>query len=147
MGISHPDVAATVDTPPTVFEVVSAYGTVGLSLGIPTVGPHNTLDFRVSLIRRFQANYSLCGAFHPLSKLIICLVMLRGRHRGLPVAIDRAVMLPELKLDNEMTLQRRMSLNTNPATTEWSPHGEDGLSLRPAPTIQTSNTREAAQRD
>jgi hypothetical protein len=29
-----------------------------------------------------------------LSKLIVCGVMLRGRHRGLPVAIDRAVMLP-----------------------------------------------------
>ncbi|KAJ4483537.1 cation transport protein-domain-containing protein [Lentinula aciculospora] len=59
-----------------VFELTSAYGTVGLSLGIPT------------------ANYSLSGAFRPLSKLIVCLVMLRGRHRGLPVAIDRAVMLP-----------------------------------------------------
>jgi hypothetical protein len=31
---------------------------------------------------------------HTLSKLVVCLVMLRGRHRGLPVAIDRAVMLP-----------------------------------------------------
>ncbi|KAJ7668683.1 cation transport protein-domain-containing protein [Mycena polygramma] len=59
-----------------VFELVSAYGTVGLSLGIPT------------------QNYSFSGAFTPLSKLIVCLVMIRGRHRGLPVAIDRAVMLP-----------------------------------------------------
>jgi len=58
------------------FETVSAYGTVGLSLGIPT------------------ANYSLSGALHTLSKLILCVVMLRGRHRGLPVALDRAVMLP-----------------------------------------------------
>ena len=41
-----------------------------------------------------QANYSFSGALSPLSKLIICAVMLRGRHRGLPVAIDRAVMLP-----------------------------------------------------
>jgi len=40
------------------------------------------------------ANYSFSGAFRPLSKLIMCLVMLRGRHRGLPVAIDRAVLLP-----------------------------------------------------
>ena len=31
---------------------------------------------------------------HTLSKLIVCLVMLRGRHRGLPVALDRAVLLP-----------------------------------------------------
>ena len=41
-----------------------------------------------------KQNYSLSGAFHPLSKLIVCVVMLRGRHRGLPVAIDRAVVLP-----------------------------------------------------
>jgi hypothetical protein len=41
-----------------------------------------------------QANYSFSGSLRPLSKFIICLVMLRGRHRGLPVAIDRAVMLP-----------------------------------------------------
>lgn len=54
----------------------------------------------------------LCGAFRPLSKVVIILVMIRGRHRGLPVAvserdllsdfmlipmaqIDRAVMLPK----------------------------------------------------
>ncbi|KAI0302328.1 cation transport protein-domain-containing protein [Multifurca ochricompacta] len=59
-----------------VFELVSAYGGVGLSLGVP------------------YATYSFSGAFRPLSKLIVCLVMLRGRHRGLPVAIDRAVLLP-----------------------------------------------------
>lgn len=52
------------------FEVVSAYGTVGLSLGSP------------------NANYSLCGDFRTLSKLILCAVMIRGRHRGLPVAIE-----------------------------------------------------------
>ncbi|KZV88401.1 hypothetical protein EXIGLDRAFT_839267 [Exidia glandulosa HHB12029] len=59
-----------------VFELVSAYGTVGLSLGTP------------------NANYSFSGELKPLSKLIICAVMIRGRHRGLPVAIDRAVLLP-----------------------------------------------------
>ncbi|KAI5119163.1 hypothetical protein M0805_008646 [Coniferiporia weirii] len=59
-----------------IFELISAYGGVGLSLGVP------------------YANFSFSGAFTPLSKLIVCAVMLRGRHRGLPVAIDRAVMLP-----------------------------------------------------
>ncbi|KIK67556.1 hypothetical protein GYMLUDRAFT_257413 [Collybiopsis luxurians FD-317 M1] len=59
-----------------VFELTSAYGTVGLSVGLP------------------NQNYSFSGAFRPLSKLIVIAVMLRGRHRGLPVAIDRAVMLP-----------------------------------------------------
>ncbi|KAI0767347.1 TrkH-domain-containing protein [Fomes fomentarius] len=58
------------------FELVSAYGTVGLSLGIPGF------------------NYSLSGEMHTLSKLIIILVMIRGRHRGLPVALDRAVLMP-----------------------------------------------------
>ena len=58
------------------FEVVSAYGCVGISVGLPNVA------------------YSFCGGWHVLSKLILCAVMLRGRHRGLPVAIDRAVLLP-----------------------------------------------------
>ena len=60
-----------------IFELVSAYGTVGLSLGVP------------------YDNFSLSGSFSTLSKLVVIVVMLRGRHRGLPVAIDRAVMLPK----------------------------------------------------
>lgn len=59
-----------------IFEVVSAYGCVGLSIGLP------------------NQNYSFCGAWHTLAKLIICALMLRGRHRGLPVAIDKAIQLP-----------------------------------------------------
>ncbi|KAL8859198.1 MAG: hypothetical protein Q9178_004301 [Gyalolechia marmorata] len=59
-----------------IFEVISAYGTVGLSIGLPT------------------AAYSFSGNWHIASKLILCAVMFRGRHRGLPVAIDRAVLLP-----------------------------------------------------
>ncbi|KAJ5614766.1 hypothetical protein N7528_008420 [Penicillium herquei] len=59
-----------------IFEVVSAYGCVGVSVGYP------------------GKNYSFCGAWHPISKLILAAVALRGRHRGLPVAIDKAIMLP-----------------------------------------------------
>lgn len=33
------------------------------------------------------------------SKLVICVVMLRGRHRGLPVAIDRAIVFPTEFMD------------------------------------------------
>ncbi|KAI0473571.1 TrkH-domain-containing protein [Xylariaceae sp. FL0804] len=58
------------------FEVVSAYGTVGISIGLPNVA------------------YSFSGGWYPGSKLVLCAVMLRGRHRGLPVALDRAVRLP-----------------------------------------------------
>ncbi|KAF8520279.1 cation transport protein-domain-containing protein [Hysterangium stoloniferum] len=75
------------------FELISAYGTVGLSLGLPF------------------ANYSFSGALRPLSKLIICAVMIRGRHRGLPVAIDRAVIFPE-----EFELQRQNNQTTRDAS-------------------------------
>ncbi|KAI9689845.1 MAG: hypothetical protein M1822_009727 [Bathelium mastoideum] len=59
-----------------IFEVVSGYACVGISVGLP------------------YAAYSFCGSWHALSKLILCAVMIRGRHRGLPVAIDKAVLLP-----------------------------------------------------
>jgi Trk-type K+ transport system membrane component len=58
-----------------VFEVVSGYGCVGISTGLPNEA------------------YSFSGGWHKASKLILCAVMLRGRHRGLPVALDRAVRL------------------------------------------------------
>ncbi len=66
------------------FELTSAYGTVGLSTGTP-----------------FDA-FSLSGRFSTLGKLVVIAVMLRGRHRGLPVAIDRAVLLPdELEVEDQ----------------------------------------------
>ena len=37
---------------------------------------------------------SLCGDFTVFSKFIICAMMFRGRHRGLPYALDRAIKLP-----------------------------------------------------
>lgn len=84
-----------------IFETVSAYGTVGISTGVP------------------WESYSFCGAWHTGSKLILCAVMLRGRHRGLPVAIDKAVLLPHKTLawaEEEDAIQRshsrrRLSLN------------------------------------
>ncbi|KIY01934.1 uncharacterized protein Z520_02072 [Fonsecaea multimorphosa CBS 102226] len=63
-----------------IFEVVSAYGCVGISVGVP------------------WNDYSFSGAWHLASKLVLCAVMLRGRHRGLPVSIDRAVLLPDESL-------------------------------------------------
>ena len=85
-----------------IFEIISAYGTVGISVGVPN-----------------QA-YSFCGAWHTASKLILCAVMIRGRHRGLPVAIDRAVLLPgehlgaaeeedaQIRLDRSLNVSRAM---------------------------------------
>tara|TARA_R110002003_G_scaffold140_3_gene12775 strand:- start:11077 stop:13305 length:2229 start_codon:yes stop_codon:yes gene_type:complete len=66
------------------FEVTSAYGTVGLSTGIP------------------GQNYSLCGSFASLSKVVMLFVMVRGRHRGLPLAIDRSILLPGEELMHRM---------------------------------------------
>jgi potassium uptake Trk family protein len=65
------------------FEVVSAYGTVGLSLGYPNTTP------------------SFSGQFTTLSKVIIIAMMIRGRHRGLPYSLDRAIMLPSEKMEEQ----------------------------------------------
>jgi Trk-type K+ transport system membrane component len=55
-----------------IFEIISAYGTVGLSLGSNLNGN------------------SFASDFHPSSQMILCLCMLLGRLRGFPVAIDDA---------------------------------------------------------
>jgi len=69
------------------FEIVSAYGTVGLSLGYPTI------------------DASLSTEFHVISKLVIVAMMLRGRHRGLPYALDKAILLPS---EGNRTMQRKI---------------------------------------
>lgn len=82
-----------------IFEVVSAYGSVGISVGIPTDA------------------YSFSGAWYTGSKLVLCLVMLRGRHRALPVALDHAVRLPgeHLHRDEEEDHRIRRSMTTRRA--------------------------------
>ena len=78
------------------FEIVSAYGCVGISIGVPGNA------------------YSFSGAWQTTSKLILCAVMLRGRHRGLPVAIDRAILLPSESLAwaEEEDAHKRMRVKT-----------------------------------
>lgn len=74
------------------FEVVSAYGTVGLSLGYPGV------------------NASFVSQFKVLSTLVIAAMQIRGRHRGLPYSLDRAILLPSESLHQKevMDAERRM---------------------------------------
>lgn len=55
------------------FEMISAYGTVGLSFGIPGEA------------------YSLCGAMSTLGKLILMCIMILGKHRGLPGPEDEVI--------------------------------------------------------
>ncbi|KAI1104016.1 TrkH-domain-containing protein [Jackrogersella minutella] len=62
------------------FEIVSGYTNIGISIGLP------------------DQSYSFSGGMYTGSKIIMIGVMLRGRHRGLPVALDRAVRLPGKKL-------------------------------------------------
>lgn len=61
------------------FEIVSAYGTVGLSLGYTGI------------------NASLSSQFSVIGKLVIIAMQIRGRHRGLPYGLDKAVLLPSEK--------------------------------------------------
>lgn len=83
------------------FEIVSAYGTVGLSLGYP------------------GTNASFSAQFRVISKLVIIAMQIRGRHRGLPYALDRAILLPSESLqqkeqhDAERRLRRRESNVSN----------------------------------
>jgi potassium uptake Trk family protein len=69
------------------FEVTSAYGTVGLSTGVS------------------GEDYSLSGSFASLSKVVMLFVMVRGRHRGLPLAIDRSILLPGEELMQRLDLE------------------------------------------
>ncbi|KAL1959175.1 hypothetical protein VTO42DRAFT_2680 [Malbranchea cinnamomea] len=117
------------------FEVVSAYGTVGLSLGYPGTSTSLSAQFRV------------------LSKLVIIAMMIRGRHRGLPYAVDRAVLLPSESLhrkeaaDAAKRSRRRSSVvSSRSAVIGQTPPGrfrpETGLSSsvnNPAPTWRRQN--------
>lgn len=55
------------------FEILSAYGTSGLSMGSP------------------GKPFSLCGEFNDVSKIVLCIVKLMGKHRGLPSNTDAAL--------------------------------------------------------
>lgn len=58
------------------FEIVSGYTNIGLSMGLPS------------------ESFSFAGGWYTGSKWLLVLMMIRGRHRGLPVALDHAVKLP-----------------------------------------------------
>lgn len=91
------------------FEVVSAYGTVGLSLGYPNV------------------DTSLSGQFTTISKLVIIAMMIRGRHRGLPYSLDRAIMLPDDNMQRrdryqeDHAIRRTQTLETSPSLYDENP--------------------------
>lgn len=99
------------------FEIVSAYGTVGLSLGYPT----NDMSFSAE--------------FHLLSKLVVIAMMIRGRHRGLPYALDRAILLPSEHLHKSdevaggATIRRASAIEAQEKGENWE-HGDlDAMGL------------------
>ncbi|KHN97226.1 Potassium transport protein, high-affinity [Metarhizium album ARSEF 1941] len=65
------------------FEVVSAYGGVGLTMGYPGI------------------TSALSTRFTTFGKVVMCAMMIRGRHRGMPHGLDRAIMLPGEWLEEE----------------------------------------------
>ncbi|KAI9029660.1 cation transporter [Phycomyces nitens] len=78
-----------------IYECVSAFGNVGASVGYPGTTPSQSAEYRT------------------LSKLVIIVLMYRGRHRGLPAAIDRAVLLPSEQMEeNEIKEQQIKRRNT-----------------------------------
>jgi len=76
-----------------VFEVSSAFGTVGLSLGVP------------------GQNYSYSGILSRFSKFVIICVFFCGRHRGLPDSIDPAVSIKESGSRPDIQMKEIGSIN------------------------------------
>ena len=96
------------------FEIVSAYGTVGLSLGYPTI------------------NASLSAEFAVLSKLVIAAMMIRGRHRGLPYALDRAILLPSENLHKKEAEEATRRSLRRPSFSVANTTGRDSAEVRSA---------------
>jgi hypothetical protein len=100
------------------FEIISAYGTVGLSLGYP------------------NSNASFSAQFNVIGKLVIIAMQIRGRHRGLPYELDRAILLPseslqQREMEDATARHRRSSFGTTAG-------GED---------LNTTNTNASSRDD
>ena len=107
---------------------------MGLSLGYPTI------------------NASFSTEFGVVSKLVIIAMQIRGRHRGLPYELDRAILLPSESLhkkeDQDATkrIQRRNSvgsrLSAGGAALALSSSGHDeGLGTEPVVHTTSHHTR------
>ncbi|OOO04334.1 cation transporter [Aspergillus oryzae] len=77
------------------FEAISAYANVGLSLGYPGVST------------------SLSGQLSTFSKVVVCLLMIRGKNRGLPYQLDRAIRLPNERLVDDQVDSESDNLYTD----------------------------------
>lgn len=106
------------------FEIVSAYGTVGLSLGYP------------------NSNASFSAQFSVVSKLVIIAMQIRGRHRGLPYELDRAILLPSESLHKKEDLDAaRRTQRRNSSLSNLAPIGS---ALGKPPTMPRTPTQGTA---
>lgn len=97
---------------------------------------------RTHSIRPLQANYSLCGDFRTISKLVLCAVMIRGRHRGLPVAIDRSILLPsDLEALHGLSNDRTQSISVSQTLKNTFSIGGLGEKLPRMDTLRRARTR------
>lgn len=117
------------------FEIVSAYGTVGLSLGYTGI------------------NASFSAEFGVIAKLVIIAMQIRGRHRGLPYELDRAVLLPSEKLAEKEAaggggevagLTRSNTVTSKLSRTNTQKNFISTL-LHPGPTIPNNRNYEGAR--
>lgn len=104
------------------FEIVSAYGTVGLSLGYPNI------------------NASFSAEFSVVSKLVVMAMMVRGRHRGLPYALDRAILLPSDSLHKKEDVDAAKRMQRRNSNVSEMDH--NGCPLDKAPTTATTTGRD-----
>lgn len=81
------------------FEAISAYGTVGASMGYGDTAQ------------------SLSGQFNVVSKLCIMALMIRGRHRGLPYKVDRSILLKHDVISRYDSRQELRTRNIHRLTT------------------------------
>lgn len=128
------------------FEIVSAYGTVGLSLGYTGI------------------NASFSAEFGVIAKLVIIAMQIRGRHRGLPYELDKAILLPSEYLQEKEADDAATRVRTRRSSTALAPvssgasktdrsisrsRGGDkagnllGILLHPGPTIPNSTRNQA----
>ncbi|KAJ5966998.1 hypothetical protein N7501_003246 [Penicillium viridicatum] len=78
-----------------IFEAVSAYSCVGVTIGYP------------------GKSYAFCGAWHTLSKLLLIAVSLRGRHRGLSVIVNADPSLQPRGVNGRETTQPEKDRHVN----------------------------------
>lgn len=116
------------------FEIISAYGTVGLSLGYP------------------NRDQSFSYEFTTVSKLVIIAMMIRGRHRGLPYTLDRAIMLPDDDMQRRdavqehHALQRAQTLDVAPTRSTFNDASSTGITGRLGGLTRTITRRASAYR-